>query len=418
MGSSKLSITSLNEYGYGVGQKGGQTITVARTAPGDTVLIGPPKSPERWSSADLVKVLQPGPDRIPSPCQAFTQGCGGCQWLHLSYSAQLHWKEKNLAALLRTRAKFFGTIHPIVAMPVPEGYRNKLSLKNLAGRLVFVPETDESPLSPQTCLVQTPALQRAWANLRMLKLIPAIEQVHLRSNNQGQVGVHAFVKDGAPGLDAALGSLFQACPGAVGLAATSRKGYRLVTGEATLTQVLGDNCWLIPHNGFFQTNAALAGTLLDLVRREARVTKKDRVLDLYCGAGFFGLAVANEAQEVLGIEENPQSVEAATASAQKSGIANARFLAGDLGTELDLIEKTPGEIVLVDPPREGLLPRALAVLIHRAPKRIVYISCYPQSLVRDFKALVAAGWRGVSCTPVDMFPQTSHVEVVLTLERQ
>jgi len=411
-----LTITALNEFGYGVGQKAGQTLTVARTAPGDQILTGPPKSADRWTSAELVKVVKGGPDRVPSPCPAFTDGCGGCQWLHLAYPAQTAWKEKNLGALLRTRAGFKGRINPLLVLEKPEAYRNKLSLKVVGGRLVFVPELDESPLAPTQCLVQTVALQKAWSALRAWKVPPGIEQVHLRSNAAGQVGVHAFIKDGTPGLEGALGALKATC-GAVGLGATGRSGYRMVAGEPSLPQSLGGTTWLIPHNGFFQTNQTQAGVLLDLVRREARVTKADRVLDLYCGAGFFGLALAAGAQEVIGIEENPQSVEAAGASARASSLGNARFLAGDLGAVLATIAKAPGEVAVVDPPREGLLPRALELLIARAPKRIVYISCYPQSLVRDYKALAKAGWRGVSCTPVDMFPHTSHVETVLTLER-
>jgi 23S rRNA (uracil1939-C5)-methyltransferase len=226
-----------------------------------------------------------------------------------------------------------------------------------------------------------------------------------------------FVKEGVAGLEGALKALLAGVPGALGLGATGRSGYRLVAGEASLVQTLGSTRWLIPHNGFFQTNEPQAGVLLDLVRREARATKADRVLDLYCGAGFFGLALAPLVKEVVGIEENPQSVAAAEASARASGRTNTSFLAGDLGAVLDRVERAPSEIAVVDPPREGLLPRARDLLIARAPKRIVYISCYPQSLARDLKALFAAGWKGVSATPVDMFPHTSHLETVVTLER-
>ncbi len=412
-----LTITTLNEFGYGVGQKAGQTMTVARTAPGDQVLIGPPKSADRWTSADLVKVVRPGPDRVASPCRAFTEGCGGCQWLHLSYSAQSVWKEKNLAVLLRTRAGFKGRMEPLVTMETPEGYRNKLSLKNVGGKFVFVPETDENPVSPADCLVQTPGLRKAWSALRPMTVPAGVEQLHLRSNALGQVGLHAFVKDGSPGLEGAFKALMASVPGAVGLGVTGRSGYRTAAGESFLTQTLAGTTWRIPHNGFFQTNETQAGVLLALVRQAARVTKADRVLDLYCGAGFFGLALAPGAREVIGIEENPQSIEAARDSAAVSGLANVRFLAGDLGAVLASVDRTPNEVAVVDPPREGLLPRALELLVARAPKRIVYISCYPQTLARDLKKLLAAGWRGVACTPVDMFPHTSHVEAVVTLER-
>ncbi|MEI8095367.1 MAG: class I SAM-dependent RNA methyltransferase [Spirochaetales bacterium] len=425
-GSLRLVITALNENGYGVGQKAGQTLTVARTAPGDQVLVGPPKTTERWSSADLLQVVSPGPDRIVSPCRAFTEGCGGCQWLHLTYSAQISWKQKNLAELLRTRAGYRGPIEPLVRMEKPEAYRNKLSLKNAGGRLVFVPEFDAGTLAPAECLVQTRALQTAWAALRGLKVPPALEQLHLRSNLLGAVGLHAFVKALDPATETALKSLFAALPGAVGLGATTRQGYRLVSGEAALAQTLPDvtasPTWLIPHNGFFQTNAAQAGVLLDLVRREARLAKTDRLLDLYCGAGFFGLALASSAREVVGLEENPQSVAAATNSAAHSGVTNARFLVGDLGAVLASLEGaggevSPREVAVVDPPREGLLPRALDALVARAPKRLVYVSCHAPSLARDYKVLAKAGYRGVNCTPIDMFPHTSHLETVMTMEK-
>lgn len=410
-----LVISSLGETGYGVGQKGGQWLTVARTAPGDHVTVGPPRGPEKWSSAELLKVVQAGPDRVEPRCQGFVQGCGGCQWLHLAYPAQVAWKEKNLAAVLRSRGGYAGPIHPLIAMAQPEAYRNKLSLKTAGGRLVFVPEFDGTNQAPRDCLVQTPALQAAWAKLRTLAVPAGIEQVHLRSNAAGQVGLHAFVKEGTP--PSALAPFAEALPEAVGAGVTSRKGYRVAWGEAVLAQIIGAATWLIPHNGFFQTNQTQAAELLALVRREAAVKGTDRVLDLYCGAGFFALALAPGAREAVGIEENPQSVEAAGASAKYSGIANARFLAGDLGAVLAKLPPAPAETVVVDPPREGLRPEALQALVARSPNRIVYVSCYPPSLARDFKVLAKAGWRGLSCTAVDMFPHTSHVEAVLTLQR-
>jgi len=407
-----VTITALNENGYGVGQKAGQTVTVARTAPGDQVMAVP-RSSARWTAADLVKVTKPGPDRVASNCAAFDQGCGGCQWLHLAYPAQLSWKEKNLTALLRTKAGYKGAIHPIVAMEIPEAYRNKLSLRAGGGRFVFMPETEGESLSPRDCLVQTPALQAAWKTLRGYQVAPGIDQLHLRSNAAGQVGLHAFV--GEKVTDAVLRDLLEAV-GGIGMGATTRQGYRVV-GEASLVQTLGATKWNIPHNGFYQTNEPLAGALLDLVSRETRLSANDRLLDLYCGAGFFGVALAAQSSEAIGIEENVQSVEAATANAARAGAANARFVVGDLGAVLAGIPAAAREVAVVDPPREGLLPRALEAIIARAPRRLVYVSCSPASLARDLKVLLASGWRGTSCTPVDMFPHSSHLEVVVTLER-
>lgn len=420
--SSTVTITSLSDLGYGIAQKAGQTLSVARTSVGDQVQVGPADKPGKWSSAPLLRVVKPGPDRVDPPCEAFVRGCGGCQWLHLDYSSQHHWKEKNLLQLLRTRAGFSGSYSGLVSaatieQPVPQGYRNKFSLKNDRHRFVLVPETGEHPLSPQTCFVQTRALQQAWEVLKSWTVPEGIDQVHLRSNDQGQVGVHAFVNDGAKGLDAHLGTLLKLLPQAVGIGATSRHGYRVVAGEGTLTQRIGELQWLVPHNGFFQTNSVMAERLLELVAKQAAAKGSDTILDLYCGTGFFGLAFAGNVQRVVGIEENPQAVLAARQSAQVSGLSQTEFHVGDLGTVLSGLPVSGHEIVVVDPPREGLLPGAVAALSARKPERIVYVSCYPPTLARDLKALVKEGWRTRSAGAVDMFPHTSHVEAVVTLTR-
>ena len=422
------TITTLNEAGFGVGQTGGQFVAVARTAPGDVVVTGPPASRDRWTHAPLVQVVKPGPERVTPPCPAFERGCGGCQWQHLSYPAQLTWKEKTLAGVLRGRGGFTGKLNALVPSPT-EGYRNKLSLKNENGRAVFVPEF-EGTLSPSECRVQTPALQKAWAFLRTQRLPRGVDQLHLRSNDLGQVGVHVFAnRHGTSGFE-----FLHLIPGFVGAGVTlSTTGpakvggtaYRVWGGEAYLKQTVAlagaepslgrQVSYLVPHNGFFQTNAVQASALLSVVRRE--VGQKGRLLDLYCGSGFFALALADLFDEVVGIEVNSQSVEAARQSALISGVPNAQFLAGDLGPVLAQLGRAKDEVAVIDPPREGLLPQALAALTERAPRRLVYVSCYPVALARDLKRLAAAGWKARSCSPVDMFPHTSHVEAVLTLER-
>ncbi|NNM53978.1 MAG: class I SAM-dependent RNA methyltransferase [Spirochaetales bacterium] len=433
------TITTLNEAGFGVGQTGGRFVAVARTAPGDVVVTGPLASRERWTHAALVQVVKPGPDRVTPPCPAFERGCGGCQWQHLSYPAQAAWKEKTLAGVLRGRGGFTGKLNALV-LSATEGYRNKLSLKNENGRAVFVPEF-EGTLSPAECRVQTAALQKAWAFLRTQRLPRGVDQIHLRSNELGQVGVHVFAnRHGTAGFE-----ILRLIPGFVGAGVTlpTKTGpavhpigggtYQVWGGDAYLRQsvtVAAENgpspagalgsgprqlSYLVPHNGFYQTNETQASALLDVVRRE--VGQKGRLLDLYCGSGFFALALADLFDEVVGIEVNAHSVEAARQSALLSGVKKAQFLVGDLGAVLAQLAPAKDEVAVIDPPREGLLPQALAALTERAPRRLVYVSCYPVSLARDLKRLAAAGWKARSCTPVDMFPHTSHVEAVLTLER-
>ncbi len=187
-------------------------------------------------------------------------------------------------------------------------------------------------------------------------------------------------------------------------------------GASYLVEELGGVAFHLSPTTFFQVNRASAEALLRLVRTSLGLQRSDRLLDLYCGAGAFTLTLAGEVAAVLGVEEYAGAVADARKTAIENAIGNARFEVGPVERVLERIEG-PFEAVVLDPPRRGCHPQALNELMRIAPTRLVYVSCQPATLARDLKILLAGGYRLVSVQPVDLFPQTPHIECVCVLEQ-
>ena len=191
---------------------------------------------------------------------------------------------------------------------------------------------------------------------------------------------------------------------------------RVLHGPGFIVERLLGLSFAISAGSFFQTNSAQAERLFALVREELGARGDELVFDLYCGTGTIALVLAGTVREVVGFELAPSSVADARANAARNGIANARFVEGDVLLSLGREAARP-DVCVVDPPRAGLHPRLLPVLASLAPRRIVYVSCNPVSGARDARALVAAGYRLARVRPIDLFPHTPHVESVFALER-
>jgi 23S rRNA (uracil1939-C5)-methyltransferase len=205
-----------------------------------------------------------------------------------------------------------------------------------------------------------------------------------------------------------------------GLAESTAGGQtELVWGEAQLSERLCDLDLRISPQAFLQTNTEMAEVLYGIVAELASLRGYERVFDLYCGIGTIALSLARRAGEVWGIEIVPEAVEDAAAAASHNGIQNTRFMVGDARVALPHLLERAGrpDVVILDPPRAGLSQKAVRRVIDAQPKRIVYVSCNPTTLAPNAAQLAEAGWRTTTVQPVDMFPQTHHVECVALLER-
>lgn len=414
----ELPVTGIGRSGEGLAFSKGVTVAIPRAIPGDTVRARVRRSVRSHADAELLDVLVPSPDRVATRCAAFDLGCGGCQWLQARYSRQLEWKKKILTDALARRTGQDIPVGDVIGMPVPDKCRNKMSFLNRRGRLVFMQENSDRTIHLDRCLQVTETCRKVFESLRKIPLPESVLQVHIRGAEDGTAGVAFFVSRMSGEVNRAAARIMKEIRAVAGVGASGYRDYHLIAGRPDLIEKIGTMEYRIPHNGFFQTNVRQARILLDLVMGMVPANPDGNILDLYCGTGFFTLPAARKCRQALGIENNLEAVKSAAANAALNGIQNANFIAGDAAGVLS--EIPPGEFrtVILDPPRSGCEDGVVKALIAARPGTVIYVSCFPESLARDLKEFISGPYRVLSCRPIDMFPQTYHVETVVHLERK
>jgi 23S rRNA (uracil1939-C5)-methyltransferase len=471
----ELTVDSLAYGGEGVARLGehGYVVFVAGAVPGDRVRALVYKRKRSYAHARTLEVLQPSSERIP-PRAAHP----GVPWQVLPYERQLQVKQDQVQDALRRLGGFAGfEVQPIVPAVEQWRYRNKLeysfghALLNSARPPELVcgfhaPAGWNTVVAFEDCLLASEegnAARRAaaaWCRAQGLRAWerggveggdpngerPAAPReartgpgpdgrAQLRNlvvregRRTGRLQVRVVTTEGeldAPGLAAALhAELGERLSGVLWtrsrqLAETTAGGEtELVWGEAELPERVGELELRISPEAFFQTNTEMADVLYGIAAEHAALQGWERVYDLYCGTGTVGLALAPRAGEVWGVELVEQAVADAIAAAQRNEVTNARFFAGDVRLALPELLARAGrpDVVVVDPPRAGLSQKAVRRVIETGPRRVVYISCNPTTLAPNAAQLAEAGWELRTVQPVDMFPQTHHVECVALLER-
>ena len=441
----ELAIDDLAFGGEGVGRADGYVVFVRGGLPGDRLRVRLTESRSRFGRAVIEEVLTPSPDRVEAPCPYFGR-CGGCRLQHLAYPAQLKFKEKQVSDCL-TRIGGLGTfeLRPIVPAPSPYGYRNKMEY-TVAGPGPHVglheAERYDVVLDIEGCLLQSETMNTLLDELRRQVRERALSVWDPRSGRgllrfvalrEGQrtgeamvnvVGSAADVETLVPVAEAlrarvpATTSVVLNVNDTKSSVATGSEEH-LLLGRDHITERLGDVTFRVSAASFFQTNTAQAERLFALVAAACELTGDETVLDLYSGTGAISLLLAGRARKVYGIELAPAAVADAVRNAEANGITNCTFLSGEVRHVLPALaaDGVRPSVVVADPPRAGFHPKALGALAALAPARIVYVSCNPSTLARDVADLVRQGYRLEWVQPVDMFPQTPHIEAVARLTR-
>ncbi len=454
----ELRIDSLAHGGEGVGRlgEGGYVVFVSGGLPGDRVRAQVVKRKRSYAHARLVEIVQESPERIPP-----TADHPGVAWQVLPYERQLQIKAEQVEDALRRIGKLDGfAMEPIVPALAQWRYRNKLEYsfgQDDSDELVcgFHAPGGWKRVDPiEDCLLASEIGNRArevalaWAREQGLRAWdrhresiaspePLLRNLVVREGRRtGRLQIRLVSTDGeldVPSLAAALAAELGPVPGtgedtlsgvlwtrSSSLAETTMGGEtELVWGEAELPERLGDLDLRISSEAFFQTNTEMAEVLYGIVVEYAALEGWERVYDLYSGIGTIALTLAPRAGELWGIEIVEGAVADAIAAAKRNEVTNAHFFAGDARLALpELIERAARpDVVVVDPPRAGLSQKVVRRIIDASPKRVVYVSCNPTTLAPNAAQLVEAGWRLVKVRPVDMFPQTPHIECVALLER-
>jgi len=428
---AELFIEDLAPGGEGVARQGGRTVFVPFTAPGDRVVAELPAGEGALHGA-LVAVVERGPARREPPCRHFGQ-CGGCEWLHLAYPAQLAAKERAFAATLRRIGRLPAEelfMRPIVPSPSALRYRSRAKFhhERESGRLVFFQRRSHLPVRLVECHLLVPeldGLREEVGPALSAARVPAREVTLEWSEVQGKGAALVRVPQALSARGRAE-ELLAAVPGLAGVVLLGDEGDLALLGDPVLRQARtpGDPATLLQRSRpdvFQQANrgasSILVRTALDLLAPEG----KD-VLELHCGAGTFTGPLAARARSVAAVEVQGPALELARADErERQGPSEVRFFAGDALalSRAFARERGPGahrfEAVLLDPPREGSkgIGPALRAL---SARRAVYVSCDPATLARDVRGCVEAGYGVRAVVPVDMFPQTHHVEAVVLLE--
>jgi 23S rRNA (uracil1939-C5)-methyltransferase len=444
----EVDVQDLAFGGAGVARHDGFVVFARDTAPGDRARVRIRKARRRFAEADLEEVLAAGPSRVEVPCP-YVPRCGGCRLQHVAYERALAAKRDQVAEHLARIGHLEGID---VREPDPAverfGYRNKMEYSASRGPdggidLGFhVRGRWDEVIDVEWCMLATPLGNRVRETVRAWA-----EGEGMRPYDQrAQEGVlrHVVVREGvatgqvlvtvvtAPGAEAAVerlaAPLAAAHPELVGLLHAVNDGLAEVTSGLP-TRVVHGRDWLeervrgvtlrLSAAAFFQTNTRMTDVLYDRVAEAAGLDGGQVVYDLFAGVGSIGIAVAGGAREVVAIEIVPEAVEDAAANAAANGVTNHTAIAGDVRVVLRERrgELPPPDVAIVDPPRAGLSGGAVRRVLELAPPTLVYVSCQPATFADNAARFVAGGYRLEWVRPVDMFPQTPHIEAVARFTR-
>jgi len=366
-----LTIHDLAFGGEGVGRIEEFVVFVPFVITGETVEAEVTEVKKSFARAKLLRIVTPSPQRVMPECRYFTQ-CGGCQYQHVSYPEQLRVKHKQIADLFERVGKISPEkVGPVLPCPAPYHYRNRIMIRSQWNgpakklEIGFIRADNNYVQDIEECKIAEPSLNEQIA--------------HVRANPPPRGGLKVVLRVQPEG-------------------------------------------WEVPKDSFFQNNFFLLPELVRTVKNFLKDSGARHLIDLYCGVGFFGIEAAGAVESFVGVEYDQMAIRAARQNAASRKINNGEFVAAKSEDTLPaLLKKFPVEqtAVLLDPPRKGCWPSLLELLRTTRPAQVIYVSCHPATMARDLNILCGDGvYELARVQPLDMFPQTQHVECVADLRRR
>jgi 23S rRNA (uracil1939-C5)-methyltransferase len=403
-GVIELTPNDIAHGGEAVGRLYGKAHFVAGVLPGERIQGRVVVDKGSWARVELDRVLEPSPDRVEPPCPHFA-ACGGCQWQYADYAAQLRWKTSILAGQL---AHLGGLDDPPVRDPVPAaspyGYRNRMDFRVADGRPALFRRRSKDLVALDECSLLHPELRSLFDALGDLT---GVRKLIMRIGaTTGERLV--IIEGGVPG---------QASEWGASVTQRTKQGLRVVKGSGVIHEEIDGATLRITGGSFFQNNTAGAGELVTLVAEAISPEPIDTLLDAYAGGGLFGATVGRDAGRVIAVETSPMSVADLRHNLKRSDVADHRAVQGAFEEEAFGLDEY-WDLAVVDPPRSGLGIGGVEAVTAAMPRAIAYVACDPASLARDRRHLDAAGYGLEWVTPVDLFPQTYHIEAVAKFVRR
>jgi len=432
----ELLIDKLVQGGDGLATLDGMKVFVPFSAPQERVRARIVIQKRDYAVAEIEEVIEPSPLRIDAPCPYFGV-CGGCQLQHINYQGQLVVKKLYVNEALQRIGQVFVPVRNVTTEAEPWHYRNKtqypVGSTSNGMAIGFFKRGTHDLLDVPACLLHPVEFDRLREAIRAI-LVAAGETGYNEAKHEGNVrhivlrqgtrdgGLLAIVVTRTPEFDRRAAELIAEQPGLTGVvhsvvpARTNRiLGHQatVLAGSGHLNQSVLGKTFQVSAPSFFQVNIQQAEELCRKILKHIAPNGDELVVDLYSGVGMISLLVAPFVQQVTAIEADATAVEDAKANAQAQGIRNVEFICGDVSRELGRVAST--DVIILDPPRKGCPAETLRRIAALKPKRIVYVSCNPATLARDLATLEQSGYATHEIEPVDMFPQTFHVEVIARL---
>ncbi|WP_079478675.1 23S rRNA (uracil(1939)-C(5))-methyltransferase RlmD [Halobacillus salinus] len=443
-----LRFEDLTHEGNGVGKVDGYPLFVPHGLPGEEAEVKVIKVKKNFGFGKLLNVKQESDDRVEPPCDVYYK-CGGCQLQHMSYQMQLDMKQKQVKYNMKKIGHLEHVpVHPTIGMDDPWRYRNKVQIpvgQKEDGELKtgFYQKRSHNIIDMDTCLIQDEMNDRMVETVRRIASKLGIsaydEQTHRGTLRHIMVRTGQNTKDimvvivtktkKLPHQDKLIDEIRDAFPNVksivhnVNSAKTNvilGKQTNVIYGDEYIYDTIGDIKFMISPLSFYQVNPTQTKALYDQALQYADLRGGETVIDAYCGIGTISLFLAQKAKKVYGVEIVPEAVTDAKKNARLNKMDNADFYVGQ-AEELMPWWRNQGlrpDVIVVDPPRKGCDEELLKAMLDMEPERIVYVSCNPSTLARDLRVLEDGGYETQEVQPVDMFPQTSHVECVTWLEKK
>lgn len=380
--------------GDGVGRNEDLVIFVPFTVDGDEVEVEIIEVKKRYAQGRLVRIIVPSHHRVTPLCRYYTR-CGGCRMQHISYAHQLELKHRQVAETFRRIAKLsLPPLEPVIASPRPYDYRGKAEF-HLAGgragslRVGLMALASNDLVDIERCEIVDESINRKYRIFREALLGG---RLHLQDDRQ----IIWSDEQGEPPTEVQI---------------ESRKSLEI-------TRIVGEKRMSVPYRGFFQANIMLVRELVEQVLKMSELSGRETVIDAYGGAGLFSLFLGAKAGRIFGIEGDREAARCAALNLRREGLVQAEFFTGDVANVLRCEFAPRGlrtDVVVLDPPRDGCGGGVIETVAAIRPERIIYVSCNPATQARDVRLLSEYGYTMRLLQPIDMFPQTAHIEVLAVL---
>ncbi|MBR2833455.1 MAG: 23S rRNA (uracil(1939)-C(5))-methyltransferase RlmD [Bacilli bacterium] len=384
----------LDHFGRGICYLDKKIVFVRDLLPAEEAEVKIIKTKKKFSEGEVLFIKKKSPDRVFPKCPY--NNCG-CQLKHMDYKGQLAFKENKVKDILKRYADIDCTVNKIISSDHIYGYRNKVTLKVKNGVLGFYLMRTNDIIEIKECALVSPLMNKIIGILNTMDLSDVSEVVIKEFD-----GIMVFIKGNADTklLESAVQSIYV--------------NDKLIYGKEFIETSIDNLTFKVSPVSFFQVNKYMISKLYEIALKYVGNDYDKKILDLYCGTGTITLLLSKYFKEVIGVEINKESIKCANINKKINGIDNVQFICADAS---EIVESLDADIVVVDPPRSGLTNKAIKDILRIGAEKIIYISCDPMTLARDLKVL-SKKYEVREVTPVDMFPNTYHVESVTLLERK